>query len=321
MKTSNIVLIIGIIIIVVVGGYFLFFNTPKSGDTTDNNNVASSSEADQSNENGMVASSTNEQENSEENEAGTSEDVVTIGQSVEGRDIMAYQFGSGETELLFVGGIHGGYAPNTTALNFKLIDWLEANPKVVPDGVRVTVIPTLNPDGLVEVVGDEINSFRLSDVTTTASARVKARFNAHNVDLNRNFACNWQAEAVWSGNAVDAGESAFSEPEAVALRDYVKENEPDVAIVYYAKAGAVYTSSCDGSARDESQELMSLYADAVGYEAAGDFDAYPTSGDATNWMAKRGVTAISVLLPTYTEPAWEENKQAIESIFDYYSSN
>src|SRR3990167_5672109 len=36
-----------------------------------------------------------------------------IGQSVENRDIVAYHFGSGDKEVLFLAGIHGGYEWNT----------------------------------------------------------------------------------------------------------------------------------------------------------------------------------------------------------------
>ena len=39
--------------------------------------------------------------------------VTVIGHSVEGRDIVSYTFGTGDTHLLFVGGIHGGYEANS----------------------------------------------------------------------------------------------------------------------------------------------------------------------------------------------------------------
>ena len=35
--------------------------------------------------------------------------IIQIGTSVEGRKIEAYSFGDGDTHLLFVGGMHGGY--------------------------------------------------------------------------------------------------------------------------------------------------------------------------------------------------------------------
>src|SRR3989344_5512543 len=78
-----------------------------------------------------------------------------IGKSVEGRDIIAYHFGAGEKEILFVGGIHGGYEWNTVLVAQELIDTLREDPSVVPANVRVTVIPVLNPDGLNKVVGTD----------------------------------------------------------------------------------------------------------------------------------------------------------------------
>src|SRR3989338_4523839 len=38
---------------------------------------------------------------------------TVIGTSVDGNNIIAYHFGDGPSELLFVGGIHGGYEWNT----------------------------------------------------------------------------------------------------------------------------------------------------------------------------------------------------------------
>ena len=47
--------------------------------------------------------------------------VEAIGKSVEERDITAYHYGTGETELLFVGGIHGGYSWNTSLVAYELM--------------------------------------------------------------------------------------------------------------------------------------------------------------------------------------------------------
>src|SRR3989344_2260678 len=62
-----------------------------------------------------------------------------LGKSVEGRDITAYHFGSGDKELLFVGGMHGGHSWNTALVAYELMDYLEANPNGIPANVKVTV--------------------------------------------------------------------------------------------------------------------------------------------------------------------------------------
>jgi murein tripeptide amidase MpaA len=65
--------------------------------------------------------------------------------------ITAYHYGTGDKEILFVGGIHGGYEWNTALVAYQLMDYLKANPNVIPKNVKVTVIPVLNPDGLIKL--------------------------------------------------------------------------------------------------------------------------------------------------------------------------
>src|SRR3989344_657286 len=81
-------------------------------------------------------------------ESASDEPTSVLGTSAGGEVITAYHFGTGETELLFIGGIHGGYSWNTSLLAFELIDWLEENEDKVPKNVKGTIIPVLNPDGL-----------------------------------------------------------------------------------------------------------------------------------------------------------------------------
>lgn len=262
-----------------------------------------------------------QQDEDDESEEETTQDdgEETIGQSVNGNAITAYHYGSGDTELLLVGGIHGGYSWNTSLLSYELMDWLESNPDVIPENVTVTVIPVLNPDGLSEVVGTASASFSAADVPSMQET-IPGRFNANDVDLNRNFDCNWQSEGTWQNRTVDAGSSAFSEPEAQALRDYVRSNEPTATVVYYSAAGGVYTSSCNGEVTQASQSLMNTYAQASGYPAEGEFTAYEVSGDAVDWMAKEGFTGISVLLETHSSSEYSQNQAALEAMLESYAN-
>ncbi|MES2215768.1 MAG: M14 family zinc carboxypeptidase [Patescibacteria group bacterium] len=107
-----------------------------------------------------------------------------IGQSVQGRAIEAYTYGKGPTHLLFVGGVHGGYEWNSVLLSYTFMDYMDANPTVVPDSLSVTVIPTLNPDGVFAVTGKE-GRFAVADVSTSTKVLESARFNANKVDLNQ----------------------------------------------------------------------------------------------------------------------------------------
>jgi 3-deoxy-D-arabino-heptulosonate 7-phosphate (DAHP) synthase len=49
-----------------------------------------------------------------------------VGTSVEGRKIESYTYGNGDTHLLLVGGIHGGYEWNSVALAYQVMDYFKA---------------------------------------------------------------------------------------------------------------------------------------------------------------------------------------------------
>jgi len=243
-----------------------------------------------------------------------------IGQSVEGRDIVAYHYGNGDEDILFVAGMHGGYAWNTVLMAYQLMNYLEGGPDTIPANTRVTVIPVLNPDGLYKVIGKE-GRFSATDVTMTLAETIPGRFNANNVDLNRNFDCEWQQNAVWQDNAVSGGSSVFSEPESVALRDYVLGNPPEAAVFWYSAVGGVFSSNCRTGVLNETRTLTNLYADASGYPAYEEFDFYEITGDAVNWLAKLGIPAISVLQSNHDDVEWQKNKKGIEALLNHLAQD
>lgn len=245
------------------------------------------------------------------------ETKTVIGVSAEGNDITAYHYGSGEKEVLFIGGIHAGYSWNTVLVAYELMDYLDA-PNRVPEGVKVTVIPTLNPDGQDAVIGTT-GQFTQAAVPADAAKTIAGRFNGNGVDLNRNFDCDWQSEGVWQNKKVSGGSAAFSEPESAALRDYVVKNKPAGVVAYYAAAGGVYASSCHNGVSADTSALTKVYADASGYGAHEEFDFYEVTGDMVNWFAKQGVPAISILLSDHTNVEWSQNQKGIEAVLKHYA--
>lgn len=239
-----------------------------------------------------------------------------IGTSVEGRSIEAYTYGEGKTRLLFVGGVHGGYEWNSVLLSYEFIDYLKAHPSIIPSGVTVMVIPSLNPDGVHKVIGKE-GRFAMTDVPTSTLPAGTGRFNAHNVDLNRNFDCNWKSKSMWRGNVVSAGTAPFSEPESVALRDFVSAQKPSVVIFWHSQSNAVYASACNNGILPETLDVMNVYARASGYPPVKAFDAYAITGDAEGWLASIGIPAITVELKTHESIEWERNLAGITAILEH----
>jgi len=312
MTTKNI-LWLGVILLIIIGGSFIFWNSGTDTDYT-KENVPVQIDETINNETVTVTETPNETITEPEPET-----VTVIGRSAGQNNISAYHFGTGDTEVLFIGGIHGGYSWNTALLGFELIDWLEKNEAKIPDNIKVTVIPVMNPDGLEKVTG-KTDRFISADVNKTESVRVTGRFNNNNVDLNRNFACEWQATGTWQSRAVSGGTAAFSEPEAQAVKAYVELNEPAAVVTWYSAAGGVYASDCKNGVSEATLALTNLFAKASGYNAHEEFDYYEITGDMVNWLASQRIPAISVLLTNHEQTEFDKNLAGVEAVLKFYAN-
>ena len=293
------------IILVGVGGYVLLQGSRESVDETQDQST------------GIEPQDQEQPDDTPDTEQGDEGESI-IGKSVEGREITAYHYGKGDTELLFIAGIHGGYEWNTALVAYELMDYLEENPNTIPENIQVTVIPVLNPDGLQKIVGTA-GRFTKADVLVPLDKTVPGRFNANNVDLNRNFDCDWKSTGAWQNTTVSGGSKAFSEPESLAVKNYVETRNPDAVVVWYSAAGGVFSSSCNNGILPETRTITDIYAKASGYPAYEDFDFYEITGDAVDWLAKNNIPAISVLLTTHQDVEWSENQAGIEALFEYYT--
>jgi hypothetical protein len=299
-------IIITILLVILVGAGYYFYTQ----DSLDRSDVESGQDS-------MIGAEESIGDGTEAMEQEDERESV-IGISTEEREIIAYHYGDGDKELLFVGGIHGGYSWNTSLVAYETMDYLEANPEVIPENVKVTVIPILNPDGLNKVV-DTNGRFEKSDVSSSQSLRTSGRFNANDVDLNRNFDCDWQPTGIWQTKTVSGGDQEFSEPESQALKGYIEENAPNAVVVWYSAAGGVFSSSCHDGVLPETRTITNIFADASGYPAYEDFDFYKITGDAVNWLAKEKIPAISVLLSTHEDVEWDKNRKGIEALLKHYA--
>jgi protein MpaA len=127
---------------------------------------------------------------------------MVIGHSVEHRPIVATRVGdpSAQVRVLVVGDIHG----NERAGERIVARLRRAN----PDGLRLWLIRTANPDGVA----------------------AGTRQNAHGVDLNRNFPFRWRPGPR---GTFYPGPRAASEPETRAVMRLVRRVRPQLAIFYH----------------------------------------------------------------------------------------
>jgi hypothetical protein len=224
-------------------------------------------------------------------------DARTLGLSALGRPIAVRTLGTGPVRVLVVGGIHGGWEANTVALVFGLYAALARDPAAIPPGAAVAFIPAANPDGLV------------------LGRSPAGRFNGRGVDLNRNWACAWSAEAVWRDTPVNPGPRAMSEPETAALAAYLGDVRPAAALFYHSAAGGVFAGQCGGGL--DSAVMAATYGNAAGYPYGVPFSAYAVTGTAADWAAGEGIAAADIELFTRDDAEIAPNLRGLLAVLGW----
>ncbi len=241
-----------------------------------------------------------------------------IGHSVEGRPITGRRFGTGDRHILVYGGIHGGYEWNTVLLAKRLIAHYTQNPDALPPAVTLSVIPCANPDGLSRILRHTPPGQAAPHTNPRLSPPQSepGRFNAREVDLNRNWDHRWQPTSYWGTQEVNAGSRPFSEPETRALRDYILAEQPSAVIAYHSAAGLL-TYGGRRTGWPPAQNLAQAYADASGYRLpSGTAPAfpYPITGSAAGYCRTQGIPHLTVELTGRFEPEVPRNLRALQAV-------
>jgi len=239
----------------------------------------------------------------------------TVGFSAQGRPIINYRFGYGTQQVVLVGGIHGGYEWNTIVLAYQVIDYFMQNPQQIPANVTLHIIPSANPDGQYFVT-NTAGRFTAADLQADITL---GRFNGNQVDLNRNWDCNWVPVGIWGEQEVSGGERPFSELETQALRRFFLGQQVDAVIFYHSKADGVYAGGCLGT-HAPSLELAALYGEAAGYPVYEQFDHYEVTGDASDWLTLQEIPSFTVELRTRSGLDWPDNLAGILAMLNYYAN-
>jgi hypothetical protein len=244
----------------------------------------------------------------------------TIGRSVEGRPITVQTVGTGSTDVLIVGGIHGGYEANSIALSRRLLEYFRETPDALPAQFTLHVIDNMNPDGLYRITGGT----PIEEFDFRAANTAPGRFNARWVDLNRNWDGDWQPTSYWGNREVDAGSAPFSEPETRAVRDYFERIDPVVSVFYQSAAfGLWYSGAEDGW--EPARRLAEIYHRASGYrmptEDDGDGDAdgpvdYEITGSADDYFYEIGHPNLTVELTNHYDIDWERNIAGLTALLE-----
>jgi hypothetical protein len=226
---------------------------------------------------------------------------VIIGYSVEGRPIEVYRFGTGDSERLTVHGIHGGSEWNTIALADQLIKELTDHPEMIPEESVLYIVRSLNPDGEARAHGPE------------------GRANANHVDLNRNWDAFWQAkwplDGCWVITPVNAGPFPFSEPESVALRDFILERRFTAMINYHSAALGVFAA---GQPLDPASVRLARAIAAVSpYQYPPIDTGCKYTGNLVDWAVFQGIAGVDLELMSHTNTDFAVNIKVLEILLNF----
>lgn len=228
----------------------------------------------------------------------TSERSRTIGYSVKKRSITATYFGTGPKRILLIGTMHGSEANTGNMLN-SFISYLRSNQQSIGSDRTFIIVAFANPDG------------RASNY----------RFNANNVDLNRNFDLpDWQALTYWQNRSYPSGggSAPFSEPESRALRDLAISENPVLSISYHSNANLVLG---DGIAQDFGNWYANLTGYTRSYSSDGESDVsalgYVITGTYEEWATKRGIPTLVIEFISQTANEYSRNLPALKGLLTY----
>ena len=226
---------------------------------------------------------------------------MTIGQSVQQRPIIVYRFGTGEVERLIVADIHGGYEWNTSVLATQLIHYIELHPEIIPSDITLYILPMLNPDGDAREHGPA------------------GRANANGVDLNRNWDANWQSSwssfGCWDLDSITAGAYAGSEPETVALTNFILAHHFSGVISYHSAGLGIFPGAWD-DIRDSFRLAASLaLVSPYPYPPVDTGCTY--TGEFVNWTTKIGIPSVDVELANHTDSDLEYNLPILKTFLGW----
>jgi len=217
---------------------------------------------------------------------------------MQGRPILAIRVGTGSRMVVIAGAIHGAEG-NTAVIVEELAARLADATESVARDFSLFFVPQLNPDGLVAAI----------------------RYNAHGVDLNRNWDTgNWQSNTTESpDDPPGAGGSVpFSEPETAAFSSWLlglrQQCTGRLSVIIYHSArppnGLVQPGYRIVNGQQDTDPntatLGQYWSSKLGYEYSPLWPDYSITGEAIHWCAENDITCVDIELPGAGSPTEAE---------------
>ena len=174
--------------------------------------------------------------------------TITLGHSVSGLPIIAYEWGEKRPHVLIISGVHGNEMEGVY-VGYRLLGEFS---KDYSYQMKLTLIPFFNPDGILQ----------------------NRRTNEKLVDLNRNLPTkDWTKS--YSEEKYYPGLEPNSEPENKILVSWIEKNKPQLIISLHSwKPMLNVNGNCSPEAEVLSQETGYKITEDIGYPTPGSLGTY-----------------------------------------------
>lgn len=263
--------------------------------------------------------------------------VYDIGDSIEGREILAIKISdnptieeANEPDVLYMGAHHAREWISVEIpmyLANYLVDNYGYDPNITAfvDEREIWIVPMVNPDG-IEYSQNVFQMWRKNKRDNNNNGKFERSFDG--VDNNRNYGYMWgyddKGSSPYPGSETYRGAYAFSEPENQAIRDLALQHAFVFSISYHSYGqlilypwGYVDEDTPDHKLYTDIAAKMAEFNGYV-YGNAKDEIIYNTNGDADDWFyGEMGTLAYTFELGTMfippesqIEEIWLRNKRA-----------
>jgi len=209
-------------------------------------------------------------------------DIVSlgsIGNSVEGRDLLLIRLGKGDKKIVLCGSHHAREYISSSYLMKMVEEYSRAysnsgyfgkyNVREILDQVCIYVVPMVNPDGvnLVNKGLAAVNDQQAVEAMVMLRPSYREwKANINGVDLNRQYPAQWEEKYDEVGKPASEsfkGTAAATEPEIQAMMKLSNENDFILAASFHTKGNVIYwadraTVNLIPGVKDMAKRLASL---------------------------------------------------------------
>lgn len=216
-------------------------------------------------------------------------DFSVIGNSQMDKNLYSIVFGKGGNKVIYVAGTHANEWITVPVLMKYIEDISEAylnnqniygyNARDIFKTSSIYFVPMLNPDGIDLVInGIDSAGVYTNTVQKIAASYPNIRFpsgwkaNIMGIDINLQFPANWDRakEIKFSQGFTSAaprdfvGDFPLEAPEALAIYDYIINNNFNVLLTYHSQGEVIYYKYLDYNP-EKAEELGIKLANSSGY--------------------------------------------------------